>query len=547
MHRRPLIVAVALLALGAPSPTSAFTPLHASSFSVRSAAPRVCSMLGGSQFRLPTGRFAKLCRASISDIAASGEPSMDAAIPEQAPEAALPSLSGPPKLADKPPAPAAPAAAQAPPAAPKVSEPAAVSSFSASGTIVPELKQERSMEGEVPRVNAGDRVTGTGRGGSFERGRGAPRGSFGDREGGRGGSFERGRGAPRGNFGDREGGRGGWVDRGRGAPRGNFGEGRGEGERREFTPRSYDNEPQVESMDHNERTDILWAAAGGKAPAAVTFTQCGRCRANYVLPFDMLGETGRRCKCSVCDNTWFQRASALKMMDEGDEYEVFDPDSFDKNAVPERRGSGPAPGGGKQRHDRKGAVTLFVGNLPFSLSEEKLKEIFAVHGEVASASIIRDGETGRPRGFGFVDFVEEAPGKVAEKAMNGVAFDGRDLVVNISEDKFGAGNRGGRGGERGFRGRGDGFRGRGDGGFRGRGDGGGFRGRGGEGGEGGGYRGRGDGGGFRGRGDGGFRGRGEGGGFRGGGGARGGGRGGPRGGGGDGDSDSGNSFGGKSY
>ena len=241
----------------------------------------VRSMLGGNQFRLPAGRLAKLCRASVSDIAASGEPNTDAAIPAPTPDAVLPGLSGPPKR-EAPPEASAPPVVVAPPAAPKASE-QAVSSFSSSGTEVPIRQELRSRE--APRGNPSDRQTGRD---SFGRGGGAPRG-----EGGRGGFVDRGRGAPRG--GDREGGRGGWADRGRGAPRGSFQ--REGGGARSFAPRT--EEPEEESTEHSERMDIQWAAEKGKAPDDVTFTQCGRCRASYVLPSDMLGETGRRCKCSV--------------------------------------------------------------------------------------------------------------------------------------------------------------------------------------------------------------------------------------------------------
>ena len=150
------------------------------------------------------------------------------------------------------------------------------------------------------------------------------------------------------------------------------------------------------------------------------------------------------------------------MLDASTEYGIYDPSTFKKDARDNNRGGGGDRGGARTRHDRKGAVTLFVGNLPFSLGEEQLAALFAEHGEVASASIICDSETGRPRGFGFVDFVDEAAGKAAEAAKNGFVVDGRDLVVNVSEDKFGGG-RGGRGGGRGDRG----GRGRGRGGDRG--------------------------------------------------------------------------------
>jgi RNA recognition motif-containing protein len=130
-------------------------------------------------------------------------------------------------------------------------------------------------------------------------------------------------------------------------------------------------------------------------------------------------------------------------------------------------------------------MKLYVGNLSFSTSEDRLREIFSAHGEVASASIVMDRETGRPRGFGFVEMNDDAQAKAAIAALNGQNVDGRDLTVNEArprEDRGGGGGRGGFGGGGGGRG---GFGGGGGGGGRGgfgggRGGGGGGGGRGGD-------------------------------------------------------------------
>ncbi len=103
-------------------------------------------------------------------------------------------------------------------------------------------------------------------------------------------------------------------------------------------------------------------------------------------------------------------------------------------------------------------MKLYVGNLPFSTTEDRLREIFSQHGEVASASIVMDRETGRPRGFGFVEMNDDAQAKAAITALNGQNIDGRDLTVNEARPRE---DRGGGGGGRGFGGGGFGSGGRG--------------------------------------------------------------------------------------
>ncbi len=98
---------------------------------------------------------------------------------------------------------------------------------------------------------------------------------------------------------------------------------------------------------------------------------------------------------------------------------------------------------------------LFVGGLPFSTSDDELAEAFAVHGTVASAKVITDRETGRSKGFGFVEFENDEEGKAAEKALNNAELGGRTITVNEARPKEdrprrdfngGGGNGGGGGG-----------------------------------------------------------------------------------------------------
>jgi RNA recognition motif-containing protein len=78
---------------------------------------------------------------------------------------------------------------------------------------------------------------------------------------------------------------------------------------------------------------------------------------------------------------------------------------------------------------------VFVGGLPFSTTDDELREIFAAHGKVASANVVRDRETGRSKGFGFVEFEDNEEGKAAEKALNGSELGGRTISVAEARPK----------------------------------------------------------------------------------------------------------------
>ena len=85
---------------------------------------------------------------------------------------------------------------------------------------------------------------------------------------------------------------------------------------------------------------------------------------------------------------------------------------------------------------------LYVGNLPFTATEESVRALFAPHGTVEKISLISDRDTGRPRGFGFVE-MSNADASRAMQALNGQDFDGRSLKINEAQDRGGGG--GGRG------------------------------------------------------------------------------------------------------
>ncbi|MBL9032672.1 MAG: RNA-binding protein [Phycisphaerae bacterium] len=91
-------------------------------------------------------------------------------------------------------------------------------------------------------------------------------------------------------------------------------------------------------------------------------------------------------------------------------------------------------------------MKLYVGNLSFSTSESQLRDLFAAHGDVTSASLVTDRETGRPRGFGFVEFANDDHARAAMAALNGKNVDGRDLTVNEAKPRAAGGGGGGGGG-----------------------------------------------------------------------------------------------------
>ena len=101
-------------------------------------------------------------------------------------------------------------------------------------------------------------------------------------------------------------------------------------------------------------------------------------------------------------------------------------------------------------------MKIYVGNLPFSATESEIRELFGQHGTVESVALPTDRETGRPRGFGFVE-MPAADAQRAIQALNGYSMNGRPLRVNEAQDKprtggGGGGFRGGSGGGGGFRG-----------------------------------------------------------------------------------------------
>ena len=91
-------------------------------------------------------------------------------------------------------------------------------------------------------------------------------------------------------------------------------------------------------------------------------------------------------------------------------------------------------------------TNIYVGNLPWSTTTDDLHAMFQEYGAVTRAQVVTDRETGRSRGFGFVEMPNEAEANIAIAALNETPMDGRPLTVNIAKPREGGGGGGGGGG-----------------------------------------------------------------------------------------------------
>jgi cold-inducible RNA-binding protein len=96
---------------------------------------------------------------------------------------------------------------------------------------------------------------------------------------------------------------------------------------------------------------------------------------------------------------------------------------------------GPAHQANNRREDRIVATKLFVGNLAFSTTQTELSELFGEHGEINEVFIPTDRDSGRPRGFAFVEFTDEGAATAAIEKLDGYELGGRNLRVNAAEER----------------------------------------------------------------------------------------------------------------
>jgi len=108
----------------------------------------------------------------------------------------------------------------------------------------------------------------------------------------------------------------------------------------------------------------------------------------------------------------------------------------------ERRGGGGGPrASGRRPGGHRSGVSVYVGNLPYEVTEDQLRELFAPHGAVNNVSIVTDRMTGRTRGFGFVEMADAQEADAAIEALNATELGGRTLTVNLARSRSGRGGR----------------------------------------------------------------------------------------------------------
>jgi cold-inducible RNA-binding protein len=83
----------------------------------------------------------------------------------------------------------------------------------------------------------------------------------------------------------------------------------------------------------------------------------------------------------------------------------------------------------------QGMTNIYVGNLPYGLSDAELQEAFAAYGAVSTAKVVMDRQTGRSRGFGFVEMENDSEAEAAIQGLNGAELGGRKLIVNQARPK----------------------------------------------------------------------------------------------------------------
>ena len=154
---------------------------------------------------------------------------------------------------------------------------------------------------------------------------------------------------------------------------------------------------------------------------------------DFLSPFDslfvcvfqsnLLFRNSRRMECSVCPHTWFQSRDRLNSV--GDGFEMVPLPERDATRIEENLKAG--------RHPKHlGDFKMYVGNISFQCSEADLYEFFGEVGPVGDVSLVRDKETGRPRGFGFITMLNKEDGEKCLEVLDGVDLKGRNLNVRPS-------------------------------------------------------------------------------------------------------------------
>jgi len=187
------------------------------------------------------------------------------------------------------------------------------------------------------------------------------------------------------------------------------------------------------------RSAVQSCAAVSSGTSVIT---CGRCKAAYPVDADSFGMPGKQVRCSNCGHEWFQSTNRISPVPPDMEMVEYPQEMKDRLAAGK-----PAEPVSRYR--------CFVGNLAFAATEDELRELFSEYGSVASVTIMTD-ETGRPKGFGFVNMESAVAGAKAVEVLDGYELHGRNINVSEGKQSVSRGRGRGRGDGRGGRGRGRG-------------------------------------------------------------------------------------------
>jgi len=191
--------------------------------------------------------------------------------------------------------------------------------------------------------------------------------------------------------------------------------------------------PQLQSASQQQQQQQprRWRTAAPQCNTATASSviTCGRCKAAYAVDVKEFGDPGKPVRCSNCGHEWFQATNRISPI----------PPDMDMIEYPQEMKDRLAAGKPAEPVSR---YRCFVGNLAFVAEEDELRELFEQFGSVASVTIMVD-ETGRPKGFGFVNMESAIAGAKAVAELDGYELHGRS--INVSEGKMSASRGRGRG------------------------------------------------------------------------------------------------------
>lgn len=200
------------------------------------------------------------------------------------------------------------------------------------------------------------------------------------------------------------------------------------------------------------------------------YATCSRCDASYQIDPKILAPSGKKVMCSVCSHTWYQKAEALLKLEEGRKFGDYPMEMKEKLMAEkaasrkDRGGYGPrsererfpsrSGEGGKEEYSRgrstsgrprsdgsragsgasSGKFAVFIGNIPFSVTEEQLHSMVKQAGTVERVKIVQDA-TGRSKGFAFVDMATDQDAQNAIAALDGREISGRPLTVRMGRKR----------------------------------------------------------------------------------------------------------------